>query len=334
MTPLVSVVLPARTAGRTIDAAIESIAQQTFGDFELLAIDDGSTDDTAARIEAWARRDRRVVTWSTGGVGLVAALNQGLLRARGALIARMDADDVSEPRRFEASVERLEADASLSGVGTGVRITRADQPPSPSLVSYAQWLSSLTTPERLFADRLVESPLCHPSVMLRATALREAGPYVDDAVPEDWELWLRLLERGHRLVCLPDVLHRWADHDDRMTRTDARYGRKRHQLLRARVLAARLGAQPLTIWGAGETGVSLCRELQRLGSNVERFIDVNPKKIGQRIHGARVVWPDDLGPPGDGHVLSAVGARGARAEIRAYLDSRGFEEGVHFTCAA
>ncbi|MBE2251073.1 MAG: glycosyltransferase [Myxococcus sp.] len=334
MAPKVSVLLPARDAGATVDAAIASVLGQTFGDFELLAIDDGSADDTGARLAGWARRDARVRVLKTGGVGLVGALALGLEAATGALLARMDADDVSLPERFARSVARLEAEPALSGVGTGVEIVRHDRPPSPGLVSYGRWLSSLTTPARLFADSLVESPLCHPSVMLRREALVDAGGWRDGDFPEDWELWLRLLQRGAKLVCLPEVLHRWTDHDGRLTRTDQRYRRDRHTRLRARVLRQRLEGRPLAIWGAGERGIALCRALQALGAHVERFVDVNPRKLGQRIHGARVVFPHDLGPPGDEHVIASVGAQGARAEIRAFLDSREFVEGQHFTCAA
>lgn len=334
MAPRVSVLLPARDAGPTLDAAVESITRQTFDDFELLAIDDGSADDTKQKLDGWAARDGRVRVLQTGGVGLVGALMLGLEAARGELLARMDADDVSRPSRFTKSVERLDAEPALAGVGTGVEIVRHDRPASPALVGYGRWLSSLTTPERLFADRLIESPLCHPSVMLRRDAVVRAGGWHDGNFPEDWELWLRLLEAGERLVCLPEVLHQWTDHDRRLTRTDQRYQRDRHTLLRARVLRDRLVGRPLAIWGAGERGIALCRALQSLGVTVDRFVEVNPRKVGQRIHGARVVFPDDLGAPSDEHVIASVGAQGARAEIRAWLDSRGFVEGVHFTCAA
>jgi glycosyltransferase involved in cell wall biosynthesis len=334
MTPHLSVLLPARNAEATIDAAVESIVRQTFVDFELLAIDDGSTDTTSQRLHAWAQRDFRVRCLQTHGTGLVGALSLGLSQARGALIARMDADDESLPARFERCVERLALEPSLAGLGTGVEIVRADRPPSPALVAYGRWLSSLTTPRRLFEDRLIESPLCHPSVMLRREALGRVGGWREGDFPEDWELWLRLLEAGEALVCLPEVLHRWTDHDTRLTRTDPRYARDRHDRLRAQFLLARFRNGPLAIWGAGARGISLCRAMQAQGGRVERFIEVNPRKIGQRIHGVPVVWPDDLGRPGEEHVIAAVGASGARAEIRAYLDSRGHLEGEHFTCAA
>ncbi len=325
--------LPARNASATIARAINSIRAQSFGDFELLAIDDGSTDDTPTQLADAARSDPRIHVLRTSGVGLVGALNLGLASARAPLIARMDADDESLPLRFERSHQAL-GDLTLTGVGTGVEIARDDRPASPNLVAYGAWLSSLTSREKLFADRFVESPLCHPSVMLRTEPLRAFGGWHDGPFPEDWELWLRLLEGGHHLECLGERLHRWFDHDHRLTRTDDRYGTASHLTLKADFLARRFEGQPLSLWGAGEIGVKLTRALVDRGLTVTRLIDVNPRKIGQRIHGARVVLPDDLGEPGREHLLSAVGAKGARAEIRAYLGSRGWFEGLHFTCVA
>jgi len=335
LAPRISVLLPARNAEATITRAISSLQSQTFGNFELLAIDDGSTDATASIIARLAARDPRLRLLSTGGAGLVASLNAGLAVARAPLIARMDADDESLPTRFERSVEALSADATLSGVGTAVEIVREDQPVSPNLQRYGAWLGSLRSPQRLFADRFIESPLCHPSVMLRADSLRAVGGWHDGAFPEDWQLWLRLLETGHRLVCLPEVLFRWFDHDARLTRTDARYEAHRHLSLKADFLARRFSGQSLAIWGAGVTGVKLTRALVERGLTVSRLIDVNPRKMGQRIHGARVVFPEDLREAEvEEHLLSAVGSKGARAEIRAWLESRGWVEGAQFTCVA
>lgn len=328
----ISVLLPAKNAATTVDAAVGSVLAQTFGDFELLAIDDGSTDDTRAHLDALANKDSRVRVLSTGGVGLVGALNLGLREARAPLIARMDADDESLPTRFEASVAALD-DASLAGVGTGVEIFRDDRPPSPNLQGYGRWLSSLTSPELVFRDRFVESPLCHPSMLLRREALEAVGGWRDGAFPEDWELWLRLMEAGHRLSCVPQQLHRWRDHDRRLTRSDARYALERHLELKADYLARLFAGTPITIWGATDTGRALSRLLTPRGLRVARFVELNPRKLGQIIHGVPVIHPDAL--PDDGsHVLVCVAAKGARDDIRAWFAERGREELKHFTCAA
>jgi len=333
--PTVSALLPARDAEATVDAAVESVLAQTFADLELLAVDDGSTDGTAEKLVAWARRDARVRVLRTGGVGLVGALELGRREARGRYLMRMDADDESLPGRLEASVAALEADASLAGVGTAVEIFRDDRPVSPNLQAYGRWLSGLTTAERLYQERLIESPLCHPSVTLRSQALAQVGGWRDEDVPEDWELWLRLLQHGHRLRALPQVLHRWRDHDRRVTRTDARYGFDRHHRLKARHLAACFPDATFWVWGAGEVGRALSRALSAEGRAVARFVELHPRKVGQRSHQAEVIHPDALGGPEPKvQLLAAVGARGARAEIREALAARGWVEGRDFTCVA
>lgn len=332
--PRLSVLLPARNAQATVGFALESILTQTMGDFEVVALDDGSTDDTAAVLHRIAAHDARVRVWSTGGLGLVGALNLGLSLCRAPLVARMDADDASLPRRFEASLAALAADETLAGVGTGVEIFRDDRPVSPNLQAYGRWLSSLTSPELVFRDRLVESPLCHPSVTLRRDVVADAGGWRDGDFPEDWELWLRLLESGHRLSVVGEVLHRWRDHDARLTRSDARYAHERHLDLKADVLARRFEHTPLTLWGATRVGRGLARRLIARGVTIARFVELAPRKVGQTIHGAKVVRPEQLEGPGDGHLLACVAAQGGREDIRGWLTARGWLEVRDFTCVA
>ncbi len=327
--PTISVLLPARDAAATVETAARCILTQTYTDLELIAIDDGSRDDTGAKLRGLG--DGRVRVLEGGGRGLVHALNIGLAAARGRLIARMDADDECAPQRLEVSLAALEREG-LDGVGTQVEIFRDDRPVSPNLAAYGAWLSSLTSPELLFRDRFVESPLCHGSVLLRREALDAIGGWSDGDFPEDWELWLRLLESGRRLSCVPQVLYRWRDHDRRLTRTDARYALDRHARLKARFLAAR--HRRVIIAGAGRTGLELSRLLRGRGVELERFIDVNPKKVGTRLEGIAVVGPDDVGPPRGTHLIAAAGSKGARAEIRRHLATLGWIEGDHFTCAA
>ncbi len=334
--PRVSILLPARNAGRTIERAVRSLLGQTFTDFELVAIDDGSSDDTGAKLRALAREDARLQVHTGAGRGLIAALDLGLPLCRGELFARMDADDESLPLRLERSVAALDADPSLAGVGTGVEIFREDQPPSPNLIGYGQWLSSLTTPERLFHEALVESPLCNPSTLVRRAALDQVGPWHEGDFPEDWQLWLRFLEQGHRLTCLPEVLHRWSDSDTRLTRTDARYRREAHLALKSEFISRRLGLERrLVLWGAGEVGLKVSRLLRAKGHRIEQFVELHPRKIGKKLEGIPAIAPGELQGPAEGtHLLATVGAKGARAEIRGWLLERGWVEGRDFTCLA
>ncbi len=324
----VSVLLPARDAEATVARAVQCILGQSLTKLELIAVDDGSGDGTLEVLERIAKSDSRVKVLRTEGVGVVAASNLALSHAQAPFIARMDADDECDARRLALSVQALNEDESLCGVGTQVEVFNDGAAVSPNLQSYARWLSSLTTAQALFADRLVESPLCNPSITLRREAFEWAGGWRDGDFPEDWELFLRLLESGRKLRCIEPVMFRWRDHAARVTRTDPRYGLDRHLDLKARFLKPLLRA-PVTIWGAGATGLKLAR---RLGG-VDRFIEVNAKKIGTVIAGAPVVGLEDVGAP-SGHLVAAVGAKGARQSIRAFLNERGWVEGSDYTCAA
>lgn len=334
--PRVSILLPARNAAHTIDAAVRSLLGQTFTDFELIAIDDGSSDDTGARLRVHERADARLKVHPGPGRGLIAALDLGLPLCRGELFARMDADDESLPLRLQKSVAALDADPSLAGVGTGVEIFRDDQPASPNLIAYGQWLSSLTSPEVLYREALVESPLCNPSSLVRRAALDQVGRWHEGDFPEDWQMWLRFLEQGHRLTCLPEVLHRWRDSDTRLTRSDPRYRREAHLAIKADFLSRRLGLERgLVLWGAGEVGLKVSRLLRAKGHRVERFVELHPRKIGTKMEGVPTIAPEQLeGPSERTHLLATVGAKGARAEIRAWLVERGWVEGRDFTCLA
>jgi GT2 family glycosyltransferase len=334
--PVVTVLLPARNAESTVARAVESLLAGTLGDIRVLAVDDGSTDGTREVLQGLADRDTRVEVLDGGGRGLVAALHLALSRATSPYVARMDADDESLPRRLEVSVEALEEDSHLAGVGTGVELFRDDQPVSPSLQAYTAWMNGLTTAETLFRARFIESPLCHPSVCLRREALVASGGWEDGDFPEDYALWLKLLHAGHGLRNLPEVLLRWRDSSGRLTRTDPRYALSRFVWLKARYLA--LGplssGRPVSLWGAGQSGLRLMRRLREHGIRVERFVEVHPRKVGTRIEGIPVVPGEELGPPGRGLLLVCVGVRWAREELRAGLTARGWVEGVDFLCVA
>jgi hypothetical protein len=333
----VSVLLPVRNAVATLPVAVRGVLPELGPGDELVAVDDGSSDGSGAWLRALAQSDARVQVVPGPGRGISAALNAGLARCRGAFIARMDADDESLPGRIRESVAALEARPALAAVGTQVEIFREDQPVSPNMRAYEAWMNGLTDPARLFHDRLVESPLCHPAATVRAGLLRALGGYADDGLPEDYGLWLELLSAGHALVNLPRVLLRWRDSGARLTRTDPRYGPAAHLALKARHLARvpAIRAQGrCALLGGGKTGLGLCRALRALGVETAFFVDVNPRKVGTRLEGAAVLPASALQGPGGVHLVAAAGSKGARAELRSLLAGRGYAEGEDFTCAA
>jgi glycosyltransferase involved in cell wall biosynthesis len=310
---VISVLLPYRDAAATLAEAASSILADMGPDDELVAIDDGSRDASTALVP----RDRRVVHVTAGGVGIARALALGLDAARGELIARMDADDISLAGRLAAERALLDGDASLGAVGCRIELFGHE---SDGMSRYVAWQNALVTPEEHAANMFVESPLCHPSTLIRRAALDAAGGFRDPPWPEDWDLWLRLHRAGFGLAKVPTVLLRWRRTPDALTARDPRCAPERLVLARATYLADALGERAFAVWGAGDTGKRLARALEPHGKRPEFFLDIDPKKSVAR--GARVLGAEDgmARAHRDGLVvLVAVGAPGARDTVRARL---------------
>lgn len=332
--PLVSVLLPYRDCAPTIEEALRSVLAERAVDLEVLAIDDGSRDAGPAIVAAIARADPRVVPCSTGGAGIARALASGAARCRGELVARMDGDDVSLPGRIEAAATLLESDPSL-----GLAATQVEGFPEAAVGSglrlYIEWQNALITPRDHARELFVESPVCHPSVVMRREALERAGGFLDVPWAEDYDLWLRLDAAGYGLAKVPQVLFRWRHREGRLTFSDGRYALPLFDRAKARYLAPKLLARgrPVTVWGAGKTGKRIARALEAHGVVASRFVDIDPLKIGRTARGAPVVPPGALAR-GEATVVCAVGARGARDLIRAHLAVRDFVEGEDYLFAS
>lgn len=337
MRPRISVLMPYRQCADTVEEAAHSVLDQRglgARDLELVAIDDGSTDDGPARVAALAARHRQIVTLAAGGVGIPGALGVGLAAARGDLIARMDADDVCAPERLARQIDLLASDPRLAVVGTRVSGFPAGCV-GPGMAHYIAWQNQLVSPADHAREIFIEAPLCHPSVLIRRAALADVGPWRETGGPEDYDLWLRLDAAGWRLAKVPAVLLAWRHRPGRSTFADPRYARARFLDAKAPHLARRLRAmnRPITVWGAGPTGKRLARALEPFGIHAGRFIDIDPRKIGRAARGVPIVSPDAL-VPGRETVIVAVGARGARDEIRERLVAAGCVETVDYLCAA
>lgn len=338
MIPDVSVLLPYRDVEHMLDEAIASILAERDLEIELIAIDDGSRDQSAEIVRRWASRDRRVIPLTGEGAGIARALALGLQHARAERwIARMDGDDISIPGRLAAQVEALARDERLGAIGAQVEVFPAELV-GPGLRGYVAWQNALITPADHARSIFVEAPLCHPSVTLRRQALEGVGGFRDVDWPEDYDLWLRLHAAGWGLAKLPRTGLRWRHREGRLTFSDPRYGLERQRALKAAFLGPRLAAlrdegRQLVCWGAGPSGRRLARALECEGIRFARWIDVDPRKIGRRARGAPIEEPARL-EKGRDFVVVALGSGAARERVRTNLLSRGFVEIEDFVCAS
>ena len=338
MRPAISVLLPVRNAADSIDRAVASVVAQTWRDWELLAVDDGSADATAAHLAEWARRDPRIRVLNSSGRGLVAALETALGAARGELVARMDADDESAAFRLESQRAALHRDDSLGVVSA--RVAFGGEEKAQGYARYIAWLNELISPEQIRLNRFIESPLAHPSVMFRRSLIEQYGGYRSGDFPEDYELWLRWLDRGVRMAKCEQTLLVWHDPPSRLSRTDPRYRPEAFYQLKAEYVARELTrmnadrARAVWVWGAGRPTRRRAEFLCSHNVEISAYIDIDPRKVGGRAGGRPVLAPTSLPPPGAVVVLVYVGSLGARELIRTELNRRNYQEGVDYLVCA
>lgn len=334
--PAVSVLLPVRNGADFLAGALDSIATQSFRDWECIVVDDGSTDDSADVAARFAAHDPRFRVAVRQHEGLVAALNAGLDLCSAPLVARMDADDVSLPLRLEKQAALLQAQPEITLCGCLVEAFPPEHV-GEGMALYIDWLNSVADEADIARDFFVESPFAHPSVMFRRDAVAAAGGYQDHGWPEDYDLWMRLFVSGARFAKVPETLYLWRDYPERMSRTHRAYTIPKFRKLKAHyLLQSRLrGRGRITLWGAGREGRWWLREFATAGIEVARLIDVDPKKIGRRIGEIPILPPDALARREAGDfIVCAVGARGARLLIRDTLLELGYTEITDFIFVA
>lgn len=330
----VQVVLPFRNAAASIQAAVESITAQTFEGWDLLLVDNASTDGGATIAAAYARCDPRIRVLEEPTVGLANALDTGLRHTTAPLIARMDADDIAHPERLEKQVAFMNAYPKVGVLGTRTRFESTIAKNS-GMRAFVHWQNAILTPHDHYLRRFVDAAVAHPTVMFRRELVDRFGGYDTGPVPEDHELWLRWMHHGVRFAKLPDELLTWNDHPQRLSRTHANYGKAAFFTTKAIWLAKwylrkYANERPVIIAGTSMMCRVRARLLEAQGMRVDGFTDVRPRKVPGYTWYAH----DRLPPAGEALIVSFISQRGTGDRIAAFLAGRGLVEGEDFILAA
>jgi glycosyltransferase involved in cell wall biosynthesis len=318
--PRISVLLPVRNALPYLDASLASLWRQTFRDFEVIAVDDGSTDGSGEALEAAARGEPRLRVVRAAARGLPHALNAALARARAPFLARQDADDLSHRRRLELQLETLRAHPRVAVVGCRVRLF-PEREVGIGMRRWVRWHNGLMTHDAMASEILIDSTLVHGTALMRRSWIERIGGWRDRVWAEDVDLWLRLLETGARFAKRPETLYGWRQHPGSATRRDPRYARDRLLELKVHALERGLLRRRATVTLVG-VGGSLAAWLQLLRGSRD-VVAVLAGAPHRRL--AATLYPP---------VVLVFGSPEARARWRAALSEAGLREGREFIFVA
>lgn len=331
--PDISVILPFRNAASTLDEAIASIAAQTCTDWELLLIDNASSDASTEIARRWADRDERIRVIHEPSIGIAHALNTGLQHAQGRYIARMDADDISHPERLAKQVAYMDAHPEIGVLGTRTHfVTTVEK--SSGMQWFVRWQNAIISPHEHYVKRFVDAPLAHPTVLFRRELVERHGNYNTGPLPEDHELWLRWMDAGVRFAKLPEELLTWNDHAQRLSRTHANYSTEAFFSTKVKWLAKwlkrKLDGRPVIIAGTSNLCQQRARLLEAEGIAISAFTDVKPREV----MGYTFIPHNALPPSGEAFIVSFISQRGTGDRIAEFLVSSGLVEGEDFILAA
>lgn len=325
--PLVTVIIPFYKPGTKLDDAVKSIIEQTFSNWELILVNNNACEISTSIANKWCLNDNRIKTIHEPVQSVAHAMNTGIRNANADLIARLDADDISFPTRLQKQLEYMVRHPETGVVSTQTAFA-SEIERSRGFALFVDWQNRILTHEDHSLARFVESPVAQPTILFRKKLISLYGYYDTGNVPEDYELWLRWLEKGVIFHKIPEPLVQWNDHTERLTRTHPNYSEDAFMAVRYEYLARWIRAnvesnKKIIICGSSSNIKRKAERLSVLGLRIEGFTDVKPPGTGL----TGFIPYAELQDPSRYFILNLISKRGVGSSIRNHFGRLGFIEG-------
>ncbi len=322
--------MPVKNAGDFLSPCLDSILNQSIEDWELIAINDGSTDESESILQEYVDKDPRIRLQTNAGHGIIDALRQAYTLSTGVYITRMDADDLMYPHKLEILSKQLtqhgEGHLSIGNVEYISETTLGD-----GYKKYADWLNALTKQGSNWSDIYKECVIPSPCWMIHRRDLEGCGSFKSDIYPEDYDLCFRFYKAGLRCIPSQEIIHQWRDHKSRTSRTSEVYRDNRFLDLKLSYFLA-IDHNPeskLVLWGAGKKGKLVAQFLLGHGIHFD-WISNNPNKIGHTIYTKTITAQDTTTLHTEKQFLIAIGNPTEQEAIYTLLNDSGLIRGEHF----
>lgn len=334
MSNLISILMPVKNARPFLPSCIKSLLEQDETEWELIAVNDHSTDDSLSLLKNYASQDDRIKVLNSDGKGVIPALRKAYENSRGNLIHRMDADDIMPEKKLSKLKETI-LSSKTGSVATGKVKYFSNEGLNEGYKNYEAWLNRLCIQGSQWEEIYKECVIASPNWMIRRADLEKVDAFRPNRYPEDYDLVFRFYQANYEVVCTEQITHFWRDHAARSSRNMEVYkhndyfGLKWFYFKQIEYQADR----HLMIWGAGPKGKKLARTLKQDGVDFN-WVSNNPNKHGKEIYNRILTSFEAILKKDRPHILVAVGKKGAQRNIRAFLNKHGYSEGkdYYFFC--
>ena len=282
--PLVSILIPFKNTEAYLSECLDSILQQTYSNWEVVIVNDHSTDRSNYIVKNYAEKDARIRLFQNKNSGIIEAMRIAFKNSNGIYITRMDSDDIMTPNRIETQCNSLEK-SGKQHIAVGQVKYFAEGGVSDGFYKYEQWLNTLTSTAKNYSEIYKECVIPSPCWMVHREDLIACNAFNPNRYPEDYDLTFRFYEQGLKCIPCNEILLHWRDYPVRTSRTHEHYAEnhfldlKLHYFLKLDYNNSR----DLVVWGAGTKGKKAAQILIE-----KRIIFVwicdNPKKIGKHIY--------------------------------------------------
>lgn len=303
---LVSIVMPVRNAEPYLEECLESIIAQTYKNWELVAVNDHSTDNSAELLRNFASKDSRIRVLKNRNKGIIPALQMAYSVSKGACITRMDADDIMASNKLELLLKILVNNGS-GVVATGKVSYFSEAGIGEGYKRYEGWLNALIDEKIHWSAIYKECVIPSPCWMVSRSDFDSCGGFDLALYPEDYDLCFRFYKHGMRVVGSESILHQWRDYGERASRNDPHYADNRFLGLKLRYfLELEIKTEKnLIVWGAGKKGKVIAKFF------VERKVPFlwvcdNKEKIGKDIYGCILNAVSSVNKVANAQVIIAV----------------------------
>ena len=315
---MISIILPFKNEQLYLRQVLSSILEQTEKNFEVLAVNDHSTDESYAIVQSISKQDSRIKPLMSNGKGVIEALKTGFAHAQGKFVTRQDGDDLMPINKLQILKEQLLA-AGPGNISTGKVSYFSDQELGEGFKKYEKWLNSLCEERNHWQQIYKECVVASSNWLMFAEDFKKLDYFADIIYPEDYFLVFKLFQHNFNVICSDQVTHLWRDHSKRASRTSELYKNQNFFPLKVRFFLELNDRDNIVIWGAGSNGKELVREFQAHHIHLQ-WLTSNSKKIGKSIYGIDIQDPQNFNFSPEQKLIICIREPNASRDIRNYLN--------------